>query len=353
MSFSLKRGNSKDNKFYFSSDSAREASLPAPISFLYVGSMTNGLQRTPVSSLSDEISIERRSISEAMQGLRTLLEARGLLWKYNGDLNHYEQLLNKNLNEREVLYRERDRLDVRFNSIVSTYPIPTSSALALPELSQPVNTEETRLLCEYKNRNKTTTSFSRLQPKRKDAEWYDLSRPFGNNIVHETTSNFRTTNTFSVSKGVPRREDNNTAIDRLQKFLSSERKRRQEYKSKIFSNIASQDPTNFPTIISGRPSIDAKVHQVSRTTRTIEQQWLPIPEKLKAYPSFLEQLENAHTSDRQKNAAHKNYFAPLWTTQFFSLDNMEDTELVDLARIARTDIDQEMQDPLLSSTTTH
>lgn len=280
--------------------------------------MTNGSQRTPVSALSQEIFREKRAITEAIDGLRILLQEKGMLCKYNEVLEKYDKLLKGNLDERENLYRERDNLTFQPNALAPNYSltnrldldlVPILNYIPIPEAAQ------ARLQHENKNTNKITISEPRLLPRRNDKAWHSLPLPVTNIGLPNITNFDGQAEITDKHKCLQEQNNNNKTAGR---FVGRARKTRHNF---------------------GRSS----------TTAT---QWLPIPEKLKAYPSILEQLRGAHKFKPTGLSTQTNYFAPLWTSQLDTTHEMEDPELINLARSARNDIDYEMQEPLLSGNAT-
>ena len=91
--------------------------------------------------------------------------------------------------------------------------------------------------------------------------------------------------------------------------------------------------------------------RTNNKTSTIIAKWLPIPRKLKAYPSFFEQIQKTHNSASPALPAPSNYFAPLQLTSSELSETMDEPELIDLARNSREEFDQEMRETLSSTAT--
>jgi len=183
-------------------------------------------------------------------------------------------------------------------------PILNSKAdFSIPEITK------TRLHCSNTSIGKTTKAATRLLPRKNDRAW--LSLP-----LHSHNYNY---------KNVHNKIDQ---IKKLRRPLSLQESSRNnktaDQNSRERNRVSQVNSSNAATVLT---------------------QWLPIPPRLRAYPSYYEQLRRAHNPKPVNQTQNANYFEPLCTILFEHLLEMSDEELIDLTRVARSDINNEMEQP--------
>ena len=268
--------------------------------------MVNGYQRTPcLVAQYNDLQDEKRAITEELRELRIQLTSKGILSRYNEVIQSFENTILQKLDERAQLYRERDDLDNQTK--VRYVEAHTQQHLELPTLTPPP-TEKIRLDPLDKNENKNT---NKTINKNKKAEKY--LRPKTNVERWKHLQSTTTTKNYLYHKEQVKASIPNKRNISLQDQCDANKTTRQ-------GRFCRQTATPLST------------HAV--------QKWLPIPERLKAFPSIFEQIHNSHKLLSIEGKQSSNYFAPLEPY----LNDMSNEDLIDLARIARTDINNEMVD---------
>jgi len=125
-----------------------------------------------------DIQREKQLLTVEFDELRTFLEKKGILCKYNDALIEAENKIFRNLERREQLYAERTVLNARLYAVSFNTLLTNNKDKKVPSDATGTSSVEaqTRLPNIYKNKNKTTSAFPRLCPKPNEFLWNSFTQ---------------------------------------------------------------------------------------------------------------------------------------------------------------------------------
>jgi len=250
-------------------------------------------------------------LDSTVTDLRRLVNQYPWLKHHNERINEIELNIRSKLDEQRSLYDEKNRLQDKIEGTKSVRAARCN--ITIPHIDETPETRltsdtKTRLIGAYKNE-----APPKLMPKRNDAAWTTL----------QNTGHYRPPAPGKTT------EISNTIFTNI----SSSTRWRQDQPLQIILH----DNTDGRTTAKYEQrclTLSAMLRKIRYPQETIV--WLPIPRRLKAFPSVAQQLQTSHKSEQSNKSS--NYFDPLHPGDEAIAQNNMSEDPTDLARAVSADI---------------